>query len=298
MRQFLSTVDDVPYPNGVVIFDSNIPQGSDLYNDKRVRVCGLDQLDEVLSSPSLSPWPLTWIRDFAHKRKFIAQSLPTQTPKTPSSNSSVASHELRISATSFQLARRRTEPVREVVEIFSPAREVGTAATIAAQTRAASAFQTIIPGAREAEYPNPLNAPPRKPKPSKGILRYSPVVFALLTVSLLFKQELDPASSPKSITVTSSQSAPLTHTNSRHASSHHHAQKHHTNGVEPEQDLTTGEAIHEQSSQSTALPPAPVTCPAGVDRLGCNGKVGVLTAPECPAGFHVSADTCIRDGNM
>lgn len=65
----------------------------------------------------------------------------------------------------------------------------------------------------------------------------------------------------------------------------------HAKSIEPA-SARPGAPLAAPSEHPAARPAAPINCPANVDRLGCNGRVGIFDAPQCPAGFHIDGESC------
>lgn len=279
MRRIVGQDEKVAYPNGIVVFEGNIAHKSKIYGDKRVRICDLDKLSEMLSMPisNHGSWPLAWMRIFAQKKGLIVCPLPWEADKSPD-------------------AKTLSEPVQALPEFVPRSTQVQRGEVIMIGP---AISQPVAPTAHETSalrYRSPLNhgrsstfSPP--PKRRRRIRQAAIVGLLLLAVAATLYRT--PAKTAEPLTATPSptsiKSAPQQTTDRPVA----RAERKPPATDRPAGSNTSEREPRAQIATLPILPAAPINCPAGVDRLGCNGKVGVLPAPECPAGFHVSGDTCV-----
>lgn len=272
MQRIVGQDEKVAYPNGIVVFEGNIAHKSDIYHDSRVRMCDLDNLTEMLSRPisNRGGWPLSWMRIFAQTKGLIACPLPG---KASHSNS----------------AEIMSEPVRALPEL-PPRSTSSVASPIAAHTMASTPHRVITAKYDSFENHTASSRPWTPPKRKRRFVQRAAIGLILLAIAAtLYKtptKSADPLFSKPS--PSSVKSAPPK-TTDRHVGR--------TERKSSDTDLradsnTSNNDRRIRNTISPALPATPISCPAGVDRLGCNGRVGVFPSPECPAGFHVSGDTC------
>ncbi|WP_081069641.1 nuclease-related domain-containing protein [Burkholderia stagnalis] len=301
MSRHLGSGENVPYPNGAVIFEPCIPDGSvlNIRVDKRVAVCGSGELGRLLSTPSPRAWPLPWLHDFARARKYIPHALPY----TGASADQRAGNVKNVASTPIAPVARAIRPssgsaVSDVV--FAPATALTT-------REPATVVVESIPAGRPHDVPQAIRqrvpfgsgrVALTPPKQRRGWLRYAPVLFATLIAAYIVKHHhaLQPSATQQKSTV--QPGAPKAGMAARQPNDTRHA----TARRPLEKRPKSGESVNRvaipvqaQAAASSERPPAAITCPAGVDRLGCNGRTGVLSNPECPPAFHVSDNTCIRD---
>lgn len=314
MSKHLVSGETVSYPKGAVMFEPSIPPGSTLLipADPRVTVCGADELDHLLSAPGRYPWPLAWLRDFALARNLIARSISDAMTS-------------RIVTRTYEVIER-VAPM-PIADVPSPSRHaiVNLVPEAAAKPQPFTvAPRPVVKQARianDAEQYKPVpveqsrryvplglsSAIETRPKRRRAILRSVSVVLAAAgiayasghwhrTVTSAPTRAHASEASKQESRPTSNVSHGVRHTPTRQVAREPRAS---TAGGPPVDD----KAPKQERSESVPAPitvvssanTSTITCPAGVDRLGCNGKTGVLTTPECPPSFHVLGNTCVRD---
>jgi hypothetical protein len=318
MSEHLPNDLPVSYPKGAVVFEPGIPQGSCLRipPDPRVDICGIDALDRLLSTPGRDPWPLPWLRMLAHELNLIPHPVPdAPTARTPVQPSRPATWHVV------------PAPAAALAAVVPPALDTGRRQSDVVDERrgftvAPRPSAEKKPVASDSEQRTPIaidharghapfgtgNAIESPPKQRRTLLRYVPLVCAAAAIAYLAAghrhRPVAVATTPAPASQSGEQarrSPPKTPHGSRHAPVRQAA---------PELRAQAAPAF--PSDMRTSVPgrsgdtPAPiatvaapdtsaVTCPVGVDRLGCNGKTGTLAAPECPPAFHALGNTCIRD---
>ncbi|HIC7209420.1 nuclease-related domain-containing protein [Burkholderia stabilis] len=314
MSKHLDSGETVSYPKGAVMFEPGIPHGSTLLipADPRVTVCGADELDHLLSAPGRNPWPLAWLRDFALARNLIARSIPdAMTSQTVAHAYEVAERTAPVPIAAAPLPSRHAvvNRVPEAVVKSQPftvaPRPVVERARVANDT---GQHKPIPMEQSRGHVPLGLSSTiERRPTRRRAILRSASVVLAVAGIAYASvhwhrttpsapKQAHASEAGKQESRPTSNVSRGVRHTPTRQVAREPRMS---TAGVPPvdshvpkqERSENVRAPIAVVSSADTST----ITCPAGVDRLGCNGKTGVLTAPECPPAFHVLGNTCVRD---
>ncbi|KQR74790.1 hypothetical protein ASG35_18945 [Burkholderia sp. Leaf177] len=299
MELLSGSVVNVSYPKAAVVFEGGIPEGSDLFTpvDDRVVICGIERLTELLAHRSQHPWSLQSLRELATALRLT----PNRGPRAGERARVLSIVEAQEEAATFHAAAasHRSE---EASGLPSAASQVRKAAHQEKAAFATSLSATTHFGARAAppyvdvdfNAINPVRYRKRRVRRIAGVMLIALMAVCAARYAYVWM------SKGKSSKADVSTAAPLS------------AQKVLPKG--PVKRRPKAEARESQrksaenmlsvpatsSARSTALsapaPPAQITCPPGVDRLGCNGRVGVMSAPVCPTGFIVSGETCILAG--
>ncbi|HDR9199020.1 TPA: NERD domain-containing protein [Burkholderia vietnamiensis] len=330
----------VSYPKGAVLFEPRIPPGSNLHIrvDPRVEICGADALELLLSTRGREPWPLAWLRAFAHERELIPRAIPGATAARTVERASAPAWEV------VAMPVANIVKVAEVVEAAEPAASRAPA-TVRHASRAADENRTFTVAPRPAAERGhvsqdtarhaplatasagrhaPLatasagrhtpfgsgDAIARRPKRRRTVLRYASVAIAAAAIAYAAAHRhraatvaATPAaaSQPVGHTARASAKAPRSerHGAVRQAA---HESRAPVASAAPNDMVAAAHARANDARapvEAVAAMAAPatsaITCPAGVDRLGCNGRTGTLAAPECPPAFHAQGNTCVRD---
>ncbi|WP_167242756.1 NERD domain-containing protein [Burkholderia sp. Cy-637] len=321
---------EISYPSGAVIFEPSRHRDSrlEITYDPRVLIHGADELDRALSKRGRQPWPRSWLSHFAQAQNLTrapisaalrietaqgkdtivqqaepgrdaADRVPVVPTVVPAMPAAVPAASTVVPPVPTALAKRAAYPIAA----GSPAER--SPATIDASWREAQAV--AIPH-RHAPIGSGLALGESRPRRRRGLLRYWPILLAAALGAYAIGQH-----QRKTVKAEAPLANEAPDSLKRHASS---IRKPHD--APPVPLARTQRAAHRATADkpqvvaaapsaegpvdpalpiaSRPTPPiAPITCPVGVDRLGCNGRTGVLATPECPPAFHISGNTCIRD---
>jgi hypothetical protein len=311
MSRFHRYAIDVGYPSGAVLFEPEIPSGSnlDIRKDKRVVICGTRDLGTLLSTPGVRPWPLAWLREFAQSQLFIRAPLPIG-----NGNGSAAVFRApwpsEISIDKHLADGGDVRVAGALVTSSTNAYISPLSAVVSVDVTEATELQgdrSNSPGSGKDGFPSESNGGPGGRKRLAQLLfRHLPVLLSLVAVVYAFT--LHTAATPKEppgTPVSKLQSA-YVEANHKHAvrRAHPKASRKHREHLDDGASGDVGNVDELPASQNPGLavedvqPAVPITCPAGVDRLGCNGPVGVQSMPDCPDGFIVSGDSCVRSSSQ
>ncbi|MDN7847857.1 nuclease-related domain-containing protein [Burkholderia seminalis] len=311
MSKHVTDEEPVSYPQGAVMFEPSIPSGSALTipSDPRVAICGADELDRLLSAPGRSPWPLTWLRDFARTRNLIARPISAaMTPQIFNRTEAVAKRVTHVSTADTTLP-----PEKPIVRLLPK--------SVAGPEPAPRLVVNRMHVANDAVPRKPVtieqsrsgipfvsgNATEGRPKRHSRILRYASVILTVAGIAYAGSHWYRAIVSAPARAHASQPGKQ----ESRSPSHFSHTGRHIPGKPMARQARISTLAAPPVNTKASAQTrpegvPAPstivsrtdtsaITCPAGVDRLGCNGKTGVLATPECPLTFHVFGNTCVRD---
>lgn len=166
----------------------------------------------------------------------------------------------------------------------SPTRRATTTARFAAQSA------VFVPA--NLRY---SNRPSRRI--ARWLIRSTPILCAVFVAFYLVRASWPFGHEKPVIVSASSQQTAGRHQNTRLPARHHStpsagSKDTHIRSVNDGANPMNGGSVN--SSNRPSQPAASITCPARVDRLGCNGRIGVFSAPECPPGFVISGNTCVH----
>ncbi|WP_341773047.1 nuclease-related domain-containing protein [Burkholderia vietnamiensis] len=319
----------VSYPKGAVLFEPEIPPGSNLriHVDPRVEICGADALELLLSTRGRAPWPLAWLRAFAHERELIPRAIPVAT---------TARTVERASAPTWEVVAMPVASIVKAAEVVEAAEPASSRAPAPVRPASRSADEnttfTVAPRpaaerghvSQDTARHAPLataragghtpfgsgDAIARRPKRRRTVLRYASVAIAAAAIAYAA------AHRHRAATVAATPAAasqPVEHTarapakaprGERHGAVRQaaHESRAPVTSASPNDTVTAAHTRADETRAPVAAVAAmaapatsAITCPAGVDRLGCNGRTGTLAAPECPPAFHAQGNTCVRD---
>ncbi|QJP68998.1 nuclease-related domain-containing protein [Burkholderia glumae] len=264
---------EASYPNGAVVFEPCRHPDTEIEipaYEKRVRIVDAQALDLLLSTPGHKPWPLTWLSRLAQAENLIPQP------------------DLRAAS---------APPMAAAAAPLAPP--------------PAAALPAVAPRAIDEPVPRgPASRPfaPDRPfvpsdvievAPTRPLARHAPIAALAVVVAAFYF--VHPVSLPASAALTAPAPAPASaarrgrHPAPRHAVAHRHPRHAAPAAGAPAPSVATPTPAPAEAAPGAALAPAAaIVCPDGVDRLGCNGRAGVLPAPQCPPGFQASGDTCAR----
>ncbi|WP_206950789.1 nuclease-related domain-containing protein [Trinickia acidisoli] len=303
MSRFLRNGVDVPFPKGAVVFEPRIHPDSefDIRQDSRVAICGSDQIGDLLGAPRLNPWRLSWMRDLAQTRRYIRLPLPK--PAVDYSSHTLDKPQIGAAAlpnagyeaTPIVVIDRRDSFMRTVEHARPTRREVVPQAPLTERVRTEYTAGRATPSVFVPVHSRDV---PRGPgRWISGLLRYTPILFALLAAAYTFKAVFPHVHKDLPSNVAAAQRPAAAYSQSRRAFAHAHFRVIHPKATPVHAGATAvNPAVRTSMSPTyeTSAPAASITCPTGVDRLGCNGRVGIFSTPECPPGFEVSGNTCAR----
>ncbi|HEV2595386.1 MAG TPA: nuclease-related domain-containing protein [Sphingomicrobium sp.] len=300
MERELGGDKDISYPRAAVIFEGGIPAGSDLFTpiDNRVVICGIERLGELLAHKSQYPWPLEWLRDLADELRLTRRhGWDTNVPAT--NQWSEARAETSAGTATTALHQQKTpgiSPARSQVQKHTP---VDTSIWQVERPAITNTNASASPLYHNVRFEN--IRPHRNKK--RRLRRYIGLIIvasaAVAPIHYVRVQSLRDQLAKSDASMATPRS---TH---REASTHTTRHRQHAQGRESHLEQRDSPVIAGSTSiEAGALPPSlpalappePITCPPGVDRLGCDGRTGLLSTPICPAGFMPSRDTCIRTG--
>jgi hypothetical protein len=299
MERELGSDNEVSYPRAAVVFEGGIPAGSDLFTpvDNRVVICGIERLGELLAHKSQYPWPLEWLRDLANELRLTRRHdwYTTNVPATYQRSGARAETSPRAATTAHH--QQKTPGVSRPVQKHMPE---DTSIWQIARPAIASTNASISPRYLDVGFESirPHRNRKRRLRRYIGlIIVASAAVAAIHYVRVRSSRDQRAKSDASMATPRAAHREASTHT-TRHR---RHAQARESHREPRDSPVIASSASTEPGARPPSLPalapPEPITCPPGVDRLGCDGRIGVLSTPICPAGFMPSGDTCIRTGN-
>ncbi|WP_157739291.1 nuclease-related domain-containing protein [Herbaspirillum sp. meg3] len=263
------------YPHGAMVFTPQIPEGSnfseELQNNPYVSIVSLDQLEELLNKSHKKPWSLYAVRKLADKcslRRY--NSIDDLAERIADNDNDHDEESLKTSTVAPQYSGAPSANVLRTIE--SPA------TSIASNSR-------LHPVAIQLIMPSASPQPQRKNWPAIVLLMFFIVAASTLLWNKYGKQT--PA-----VTDNDTPGKPLSRPSDVGTAQKYKQQKD-ARSLSPRP--VSGQALP-VSERPQAKPAEQITCPANVERLGCNGRVGTFDAPQCPAGFHVDGESCARNG--
>ncbi|WP_347555281.1 nuclease-related domain-containing protein [Robbsia sp. KACC 23696] len=289
----------VSYPQGAVIFEGGIPAGSDLFTppDERVVIAGIEHLEVLLAAKSKRPWPLEWVRDLAIELNLVRRdALCTDTSTAPNPNKYVAkASPLAVVPATKPVLEEVAE--RSVVSMPAPAYPRSESSIRQAEGPVVISSNLITSVQDRNANLGKSNSGHRR---RRSLLFYAGLLLVfLLTITVI---QYVRVKSPPDLTAKPAASLPTAHLTRHEAetrSTRHlqHSAAHVPPKVpqDPIGPASRTVIVPQVPAEPlpTIAPTEPITCPPGVDRLGCNGQTGTLSAPICPSGFVASGDTCV-----
>jgi hypothetical protein len=303
MARYLGDGVEVSFPNGAVLFEPKIhPQSQfNMRPDPRVVMRGSDQLEDLLNTPSPSPWRLSWMREFAQEQKFIRVPVP-ELDDEPSSWPVKKPRQGIVTARDiWREARRRVADIPDGASSIEWVREyararIGTTPTGPVAEVVLTEHEPVRSDRAVAISSYSRGGAPQSQSFVVRLFRLTPILCALLVAVYTLK-----AAFPLAHKAMPSHVAVAQRASGRHPSAKRVSENQRAKGMSPKAasmhvgDTSADIALpNSLATYRPSAPPAPITCPAGVDRLGCNGRIGTFSQPECPVGFSASGDSCIR----
>ena len=262
------------YPHGAIVFTPKIPVGSifspDLEKNPYVSIVSLNQLEALLNKPSKKPWSLDAVRKLATEWSLRRYDSIDDLPKRTRKNDDDHDESLKTNAVVIPHSSAPAAGFRNIVE--SP-----TTAIASNPHLRPVAIQVIMPP-----------VPPQRPRrnwPAIVLLMLCIVATSTLLWNKYGKQTPTIADNDKP-------GKQLSKPSDAGTVQKHKQQKE----TRPSSPRPAPGEILPVSERPPARPASQITCPANVERLGCNGRVGTFDSPQCPAGFHVDGESCERNG--
>lgn len=253
------------HPQGMLLFVPCVWPSFDFQGvvgkDRRVKIRSLDELDSVLAEPSWKPWEMEQARKFIASRNLKrCQTVDDMCVESDDANT-----------TSF------TRPAPVAKAVLEPA----VAPTHMRPSKPKLPLNSIM-----------IDVGPARTNSRRSLRRLGLIALLVCVTAggLYHSWWRDGGLKPAAMA-----SKPTTQAKDPAKTDSHHkktADGQHIGQPSPA-DKNINRVPEHAVVNHKAL--APITCPANVERLGCNGRVGTFTAPQCPAGFHTDGSSCAPD---
>ncbi|WDZ94871.1 NERD domain-containing protein [Herbaspirillum sp. WKF16] len=264
--QWMGQDNRYDFPQGVLVFEPTIlPDfnfGDDLLKDPRIIICGLDKLSEILDRKKLrQPWAWHQVEEFVRQHNLTRYFEIDDALENPAYYGTAPDKlvEVRPSA-DWEFRQARQHPARQYWVSPIPRRPALYRKRDVRAKRRRRAIATMIllclMGFAAFLWHERDARPP--------------------LIDNNHKKAPSPEKKPKAKPVAGP--APRQHGDKRIAS-----------------PVTPIPNADPSTPAPATVPTNQIVCPADVDRLGCNGRVGVFDMPQCPAGFHADDASCVPD---
>jgi len=296
-----------PYPDAAVLFANGVPVGSQFEKAQNdcVEIEGIDRLGELLIRPSKDPWPLDWLRLLARELNLRQGAFPALRLTTPSPIAIAAQPEpidgTLIPNGAFPVAIRQ-----EVDPIFTRVRRAPAESVMwkPANPSAINVLATTPPDTVNAG-PKYIPPPARRDRRTRRHLLV-PAIAALIALmsGAIYYGSHHTEHAPLAVAAAPQIPTPARHEHHRtpkHARAHRRPVPQDAASLKPDADTVDERGEPSPTAvPGTAIQPSSPTsilsCPPGIDRLGCNGN-RAEPPPPCAAGYQADGVTCVRADN-
>ena len=297
----------VPYPDAAVLFEGGIHRDSEFEDpdDKWVVIRGIERLGELLETPSSEPWPLDWVMHLAEKLNLRRCTLEEAISEPLRADESSVPH----SSVRFVSV---APPVSQVAAVPTDDGHRVSRSVVRRTASEAVVWQPVDEGRfrtsnDRAASPRPglptvdVATPPFHSKRTGGVSFRA--IGLLIAAAMLCRSD---ALLVQAAATTAMAQAIATVAPTRHHRPTKHVLKPHrriaTDNVAPVPPSTATDADSASSVSFANVPSGPsptprssLSCPPGVDRLGCTDHDDSGRPPSCPYGYASNGTDCVRN---